>query len=337
MQNDEPQRPPVGRPSLLSAGPAQEESNSILSELDGTGRKAGPAGAPARRARKGLVAGTVFALAAVGGVVALVVQDVNSITQVPPMAAAQQAAAPLAGLAQDAVPAPIAEPADAPSGGSAAAVIQDTPAVVAAAQVAGSVVDSGGAAAGSAAVLQAPGPVALSGISPATSPAASQATSPAAASLATSPATLPAAAAGAVVAAPALALASALAAPSPDKASSAATIVDTAPAPAEQKAVRKVSQKSVQKSAGKARKAAAAKEKERAVRLAKARGAAVAKEKTPRKTTQPKPAAHDNDVELLAALVAHTRPQQPARAALPCPKGDDKDGAGGTTCGMAQK
>ncbi|MRV74335.1 hypothetical protein GJ700_21750 [Duganella sp. FT92W] len=138
--------------------------------------------------------------------------------------------------------------------------------------------------------------------------------------------------------------AAALAAPSPDKTPAAATIVDTAPAHAEPAVVRQAVVKE--------RKAAPA--KERHARAAKAKGRAAADkggktlkaqkaQKKPVQTRQvqqakpPRQPGHakpDNDVELLAALVAHTRPRQGSSAA-PCQPADDKSSA--TACGAGQK
>lgn len=296
MQNEEPQRPATARPSLLSAGSGAGETASILSELDGVAGKGAPPG-PAGRGRKGVVVATVLALAALGSTAALVMRDVNSVAQVT--MATQGEAMPEAA---------------ADGGGHRVAVgepqVADSPAVAA-------------DAAAAPAITSVPASATDSAIAPDGNAA-------------------PAAAAG--VAVPAVALAAALAAPSPDKTPAAATIVDTAPAHAEPAVVRPAVVKE--------RKAAPA--KERHARAAKAKGRAAADkggktlkaqkaQKKPVQTRQvqqakpprqPSHAKPDNDVELLAALVAHTRPRQGSSAA-PCQPGDDKSSV--TACGAGQK
>ncbi|GAB2844743.1 hypothetical protein GCM10027277_10820 [Pseudoduganella ginsengisoli] len=279
MQNDEPQRPAPARPSLLAAGPEASETKSILSELDSAGGRASAPRVRTRPGRKGLVAGAVLVLAAMGGTAALVMGDVNSTAQLAGVAK---------GVEGDAAPDSHAAQVAVVSGGdeNAAAYVRQLAA-----------------------------------------PAAGQ---PQAAEAAPStPAEPPLAAAA--VAAPAVALASALAAPSQDKPSTAATIVDAEPAAADTKPAAKP----VHKAVARERKAVPAKVKERHARIAKAKAPAekIAKEKPHKKALQPLPASSDNDVELLAALVAHTRPQQAARTA-PCAQGDDKASGG---CSGGQK
>jgi len=140
-------------------------------------------------------------------------------------------------------------------------------------------------------------------------------------------------------AAPAVALAAALAAPSPDKTPAAATIVDTVSAHAEPAVVRPAVVKERKAAPARERHARAAKARSQADKGGKTHKAQkkpvqtrqVQQAKPPRQPSQAKP---DNDVELLAALVAHTRPRQGTSAA-PCQPDDDKSSA--TACGAGQK
>jgi hypothetical protein len=277
LQNEEPQRPATARPSLLSAGPGQGETLNILSELDGKTGQAPRSGSAVRPGRKGLVAGTVLALVAMGGTAALVLGDVNTTAQVA------QVSQVAPGLERGAVETGLAGGAPAlgaaPSGGdrvAPAGLEADQP------QRAGEGAGASGAAN------------------------------------------------AALVAAPAVALAAALAAPAVDKPSTAATIIDTPQAVAEPAPVRKA--------VAKTRKAAPAKERRTRVAKAKTSEQKVAKVKTHRKPAaaprQPQ-ATPDSDVDLLAALVAHTRPQQGARVA-PCPPADDKTAAVSCNAGHKQ-
>jgi hypothetical protein len=278
LQKQEPQRPATARPSLLSPASGPGETRNILGDLDGAGGKPSPAAAPARRGRKGLMAGTVLALAALGGTAALVVLDANNVQQVAQVATVARGQGAEAGGPQKAeFPGAVA----VNEAGEAAQLVDLPPAAP----------DAGPAAAGDTAPAPVNGQAAAQALAPATTTAA---------------------------AAPAVALATALAVP--DQASPAAAIVDAAPAPAPPKAVHKV--------AARERKAAPARAKERQARhmrvaKAKAPERKLAKEKTHRKPLQPKQASPDNDVELLAALVAHTRPQAAAQKGRAAPCGKD--------------
>jgi len=281
LQNEEPQRPATARPSLLSPGPTQGETLNILSELDGKTGHAAQSGKGARPGRKGLVAGTVLALVAMGGTAALVLHDVGTVSQLASVSQGLARGAAEPGPA-DGVPAQDA----APSGG-------DQVATAGAPSVTGPEVDKPERA----------------GAEPAATNAAMVA----------------------APAAPAAALAAALAASPADKPSTAATIIDTPQAVGEPAPVRKA--------VAKVRKSAPA--RERRTRLAKAKSAEqkVAKVKTHKKPAPPaqkNQAAPDSDVELLAALVAHTKPQ-PATRAAPCPPADDKAAGAGAACGAGHK
>lgn len=273
LQNDELQRPAHARPSLLSASPEQGETTSILSELDTARGKTPPAGSRARRPRKGLMAGTVLVLAAMGGTAVLAMRDISSSTQLAQVAQSGQA------VDQATAPAPVVAGSDQ----HAAAYVKQL---------------------GAAEQAAAPSP---SGAAEASLPAE-------------------AAVAGAAV------LTAALAAPPVEKAAdTAATIID-APAPVPVSApVVKPAPAPVHKAVVKERKAASAKRKERHTRVAKASVPVkkAVKEKAP---GSPPQAAPDNDAELLAALVAHTRPPQ----ASSCSQSGGKS-AGSAACGGAPK
>ncbi|SFU83915.1 hypothetical protein [Pseudoduganella namucuonensis] len=296
MQHDEPQRP-AARPSLLSSEPAAAGNEpGILSDLDGgRKKKAAPASAPGvKRRRKGLVWGGVAVLVALlGGATAWVIDGPQSGTVLAQMEPA---------------PADKLEPLSSPEDTGTVALVDNgagvpdpVHAMAGAGEAATAAVDASAAAGAGA------------------SPAATVTPPAAAASLANTAAPP---VVGASESAPGNSadIAAALAAPSLAKAAAApavATIQDAPAAEREQSLhemlngpapVRKVAEAKPAET-----KAAKKKTSERDIRVAaqaKAKSSApkLAKATTTRKKEAKPAPVKDNDVELLAALVAHTRP-----------------------------